>query len=44
VLAAYLGTDDPLERMRSHWDQEPARCPGCGETLAVPAVWAAPLP
>ncbi len=44
VLAVYLGTDDPLARLRERWDAPQAKCPECAEPLALPAVWAARAP
>jgi hypothetical protein len=42
VMAVYLGTDDPLKRMRAHWDARSAPCPRCGEALPRPAIWTEP--
>ncbi len=43
VMAIYLGTDDPLSRMRAHWDLPQVACPKCGDPLSKPAIWTAPL-
>ncbi len=44
VMAVYLGTDDPLARMRANWDAPTQPCPGCGEALDRPALFVAGLP